>query len=255
MIDERKFSDEKGERTDLLSNLVNANDEFLEDGEQKLGETELIGRRSSHDLLSHSFTHPTFRKHFHILRGWTRCEDTLTADHRSSVDPSGVTDIWKYPLLRPEHACGASRTARRIVPAHSRRSPRRPPTGEGIRLLSLESLDLTTRHRLTKTSRDLTESRRTCLGVKHRLFRRLNSRRYSTLYETLRMFPIVSSGHADSGVSIKGSLVMIPGACHSKVQCRGYLSRRRKRSRWDDRAPDPCWDQDRDRHRWTSLQP
>ena len=86
MINERKFSDEKGERTDLLSNLVNANDEFLEDGEQKLGEAELIGKGSSRGLPAHSFTHLTFRKHFHILRGWTRCEDTLTTiiDHRST---------------------------------------------------------------------------------------------------------------------------------------------------------------------------
>jgi hypothetical protein len=44
MINERKLSDEKDERMDLLSNLVNANDELLEDGEQKLGEVELIGK-------------------------------------------------------------------------------------------------------------------------------------------------------------------------------------------------------------------
>ena len=43
MINERKFSDEKDEKRDLLSNLVNANEEFLDDGEQKLGEAELIG--------------------------------------------------------------------------------------------------------------------------------------------------------------------------------------------------------------------
>ena len=46
MINERKFSDEKDEKRDLLSNLVNANEEFLDDGEQKLGEAELIGTGS-----------------------------------------------------------------------------------------------------------------------------------------------------------------------------------------------------------------
>ena len=44
MINERKLSNEKDGRMDLLSNLVNANDELLEDGEQKLGEVELIGK-------------------------------------------------------------------------------------------------------------------------------------------------------------------------------------------------------------------
>ena len=43
MIDGRKFSDEKDEKRDLLSNLVNANEELLDDGEQRLGEAELIG--------------------------------------------------------------------------------------------------------------------------------------------------------------------------------------------------------------------
>ena len=56
MINERKLSDEKDERMDLLSNFVDANDELLEDGEQKLGEVELIGRGSCRGLLVHSFT-------------------------------------------------------------------------------------------------------------------------------------------------------------------------------------------------------
>ena len=43
MIDERKFSNEEDEKRDLLSNLVDANEELLEDGEQKIGEAELIG--------------------------------------------------------------------------------------------------------------------------------------------------------------------------------------------------------------------
>ena len=46
MINERKVSDEKDEKRDLLSNLVNANEEFLDDGEQKLREVELIGMGS-----------------------------------------------------------------------------------------------------------------------------------------------------------------------------------------------------------------
>lgn len=44
MINERKLSNEKGGKRDLLSNLVNANEEVLDDGEQRLGENELIGK-------------------------------------------------------------------------------------------------------------------------------------------------------------------------------------------------------------------
>ena len=43
MINERKHSYEKDEKRDLLSNLVSVNEECLDDGEQKLGEAELIG--------------------------------------------------------------------------------------------------------------------------------------------------------------------------------------------------------------------
>ena len=43
MINGRKCSDEKDEKRDLLSNLVNANEELLDGGEQILGEVELIG--------------------------------------------------------------------------------------------------------------------------------------------------------------------------------------------------------------------
>ena len=43
MINERKHSCEGDEKRDLLSNLVSANDELLDDGEQRLGEAELIG--------------------------------------------------------------------------------------------------------------------------------------------------------------------------------------------------------------------
>jgi len=43
MINERKSSNGAGGKRDLLSNLVNANEELLGDGEQKLGEVELIG--------------------------------------------------------------------------------------------------------------------------------------------------------------------------------------------------------------------
>jgi hypothetical protein len=85
MINERKFSDEKDERMDLLANLVDANEEFLEDGEQRLGEEELIGKGSGLGPPSHAFTHLTFRKHVHVLHGRTRGEDTLTnANHRST---------------------------------------------------------------------------------------------------------------------------------------------------------------------------
>jgi hypothetical protein len=76
MINERKSSDEKDERMDLLSNLVNANNELLEDGEQKLGEVELLGKGSDLGLPVHSFTCLASRKHFYLLHRWTRGEDT-----------------------------------------------------------------------------------------------------------------------------------------------------------------------------------
>ena len=43
MINEKKISNEKGEKRDVLSNLVDANEELLNDGEQRLREEELIG--------------------------------------------------------------------------------------------------------------------------------------------------------------------------------------------------------------------
>jgi len=43
MINERKHSCEGDEKRDLLSNLISANDELLDDGDQRLGEAELIG--------------------------------------------------------------------------------------------------------------------------------------------------------------------------------------------------------------------
>jgi hypothetical protein len=83
MINERKLSDEKDEKMDLLSNLVDANEELLENGEQRLGDEELIGRGSGLGPSSHAFTHLTFRKHVHVLHGRTRGEDTPTnADNR-----------------------------------------------------------------------------------------------------------------------------------------------------------------------------
>ena len=79
MINERKFSYEKGEKRDLLSNLVTANEELLDDGEQKLGEAELIGTSSrGFRLLAHLLKRPLLRKHVHVLHCWTRGEDTLT---------------------------------------------------------------------------------------------------------------------------------------------------------------------------------
>ena len=60
---------------DLLSNLINANDELLEDGEQKLGEAELIGKGSGRGPLVYPFTRLTYRKHIYVLHRWTRGED------------------------------------------------------------------------------------------------------------------------------------------------------------------------------------
>ena len=78
MINERKHSYEKDEKRDLLSNLVIANEEFLDDGEQKLGEEELIGTGSGLRLSSHLFNCLPFRKHVHVLHCWTRGKDSLT---------------------------------------------------------------------------------------------------------------------------------------------------------------------------------
>ena len=47
MINERKSSGGKDERRDLLSNLVDANEEFLDSGEQRLLHEEVIGMRSA----------------------------------------------------------------------------------------------------------------------------------------------------------------------------------------------------------------
>ena len=72
MINERKFSYEKDEKRDLLSNLVDANEELSNDGEQKLGEIELIGTSGSGlDLSARSFTYLPFRKYFPFLHCWT----------------------------------------------------------------------------------------------------------------------------------------------------------------------------------------
>ena len=80
-INERKLS-EKDEKRDLLSNLVNANGEVLEDGEQRLGETELLGTRSTLGLPAGLFTHLPSRKHVHFLHRRTRGEDALTDTRR-----------------------------------------------------------------------------------------------------------------------------------------------------------------------------
>jgi len=87
MINERKYSGENDEKRDLLSNLVNANEEFMDDGEQRLGEVELVGTGSGLGLLTRLLMHLSFRKHFHVLHCWTRGEDTLVNadDHLISV--------------------------------------------------------------------------------------------------------------------------------------------------------------------------
>jgi len=77
MINERKYSGENDEKRDLLSNLVNVNEEFTDDGEQRLGEVELVGADSGLGLLAYLLMHLSFRKHFRILHCWTRGEDTL----------------------------------------------------------------------------------------------------------------------------------------------------------------------------------
>ena len=77
LINERKLSNEKGEKRDLLSNLVDANEEVLDDGEQRLGEDELIGKRSLFGPVVHSFINPLLRKYLHFLSCRIRGKDTL----------------------------------------------------------------------------------------------------------------------------------------------------------------------------------
>ena len=73
MINNRKFSEEKDEQRDLLSNLVDANEEFLDGGEQRLSEEELVGTSPVLCPATRFFTQGLpFRKHFYVLPCWTR---------------------------------------------------------------------------------------------------------------------------------------------------------------------------------------
>jgi len=61
MINERKLSGDKDGRRDLLSNLVNANEEFLENGEQGLSEDEILGNMfmfyfAGHEASGHTLS-------------------------------------------------------------------------------------------------------------------------------------------------------------------------------------------------------
>ena len=141
MIDERKFSNEKDEKRDLLSNFINANEELLADGEQRLGEMELIGMGSALSLPAQSLTRLPFRKHVHVLRRWTRGEGTLTYVGRRSISTRAI-DIRAYSFLRSEHASRASRRTRSTAPTHSRRSPRWSPTSKRTRPSTFEISDL-----------------------------------------------------------------------------------------------------------------
>ena len=133
-INERKFSDEGDERRDLLSNLVNANDEHSDSGGQRLGEAELIGMDSTLGLPANLLTYLLSREHVHFLPGWTRGEYTLTDVRRWLIT---TIDVWTHPIFRLEHARGAPRTTRGVVPTHSRCSPRWPPTSKRTTLSRL----------------------------------------------------------------------------------------------------------------------
>ena len=77
MIHKRKYSDEKDEKRDLLSNLINANEEVLHDGEQRLGEDELIDTQSERSPAICCFNAPPCRKRFCVLPCWARGEVTM----------------------------------------------------------------------------------------------------------------------------------------------------------------------------------
>ena len=77
MINDRRLSGKKDEKRDLLSNLISANEELLDDGEQRLGEAELIGMDLGLSLLAYLSKRVLSRKHVHVLPRWTRGEDGL----------------------------------------------------------------------------------------------------------------------------------------------------------------------------------
>ena len=90
MINERKSSNEKGEKRDLLSNLVDANEEFLDDGEQRLGEEELIGKRSVLGPAMDMFTNLSPRKRFYFLPCRVRGKN-----HAASADGHLISTLRK----------------------------------------------------------------------------------------------------------------------------------------------------------------
>ena len=77
MINKRKYSDEKDEKRDLLSNLINANEEVLHDGEQRLGEDELVGTPSERNPAICFFSAPPCRKRVCVLPCWARGKVTM----------------------------------------------------------------------------------------------------------------------------------------------------------------------------------
>ena len=76
MINERKRSDDKREKADLLSSLVNANEKFLGGGGKSLGEEELIGMGPALDPPAGLLTNLPFRKRVLVLLCWIRGEFT-----------------------------------------------------------------------------------------------------------------------------------------------------------------------------------
>ena len=76
MINERKFSNDKREKVDLLSNLVNANEKFSGDGGKTLGEEEIIGIGPALDRPASWLTNLLFRERVLVLLCWIRGEST-----------------------------------------------------------------------------------------------------------------------------------------------------------------------------------
>ena len=69
MINKRKYSDEKDDKRDLLSNLIDSNEE---DEERRLEEEEIIGTVSMFPSATCLFEVPLLRKCFHVLLCWAR---------------------------------------------------------------------------------------------------------------------------------------------------------------------------------------
>jgi hypothetical protein len=128
--DQRKASGGRGERRGLLSNLVDANEELVDDGDQRLSEEELIGARSTFEPVAFLFKPLQEKSSCFILPDMRH---RYSSQHRWALDLRRATDIRSYPGFCPEHACGAPSRTRIAVWAHPKCTSGLPFTGKFAR--------------------------------------------------------------------------------------------------------------------------